>query len=99
MSRVSQGNPLRMKPAVWIAIVFVVLILGAVVLSTPRTQRFRCRICISFKGRRDCRTASAETAMGAQSAAIMNACAQLAGGVTESNQCENTPPESVEWLR
>lgn len=87
-----------MKPAVWIAIVFVGLILGAVVLSTPHTQRFRCRICISYNGRRDCRTASAETEIGAQRTAIMNACAQLAGGVTDSNQCENTPPESVEWL-
>ena len=88
-----------MKPAIWIAIVFVGLILGTVVLSTPRTQPFRCRICMSFKGGRDCRTGSAKTAMDAQRAAIMNACAQLAGGVTESNQCENTPPESIEWLR
>jgi hypothetical protein len=88
-----------MKPAIWIAIVFVGLIIGAVVLSTPRTQPFRCRICMSFKGRRDCRTGSAQTGMEAQRAAIMNACAQLAGGVTESNQCENTPPESIEWLR
>ena len=88
-----------MKPAVWIAIVFVGLILGAVVLSTPRTQRFRCRVCMSFKGGRDCRTDSAQTAMGAESAATMNACAQLAGGVIESNQCEHTPPDLVERLR
>jgi hypothetical protein len=87
-----------MKPAVWVAIVFVGLVLGAVVLSTPRTQPFRCKICVSFNGRRACRTGSAETAAGAQRAAITNACAELAGGVTESNQCENTLPESIEWL-
>ena len=29
--------------------------------------------------------------------AITNACAQLASGVTDSGQCENTPPESVTW--
>jgi hypothetical protein len=87
-----------MKPAVWIAIVFVGLVLGAVVLSTPHTLPFRCRICISFNGRRDCRIGAAQTSMEAQRTAIMNACAQLSGGVTESNQCENTPPDSVEWL-
>ena len=87
-----------MKPAVWIVIVLVVVIVGAVVLSTPRSQPFRCRVCMSFNGRRDCRTGSAQTAMSAQRTAITNACAQLAGGVTESNQCENTQPESVEWL-
>jgi hypothetical protein len=27
----------------------------------------------------------------------LNACAQLASGVTDSGQCENTPPESVTW--
>jgi hypothetical protein len=88
-----------MKPAVWVAIAFVALVIGAVVLSTPRTQAFRCRVCITFKGRRDCRTASASTRQGAQQTATMNACAQLSGGVIESNQCETTPPDSLEWLQ
>jgi hypothetical protein len=88
-----------MKPAVWIAIAFVAVVLGAVVLSTPRKQAYRCRICITFKGRTDCRTASAETRERAQQTAAMNACAQLSGGVIESNQCETTPPDSLEWLQ
>jgi hypothetical protein len=54
---------------------------------------------MAFKGGRDCRTASAETRENALRTAITNACAQLSGGVTESNQCENTPPESVTWLK
>ena len=88
-----------MKPATWIALVFAVLVVGAVALSSFRTQPFHCRVCISFNGGRDCRTASAQTGPEAQRTATTNACAQLASGMTESIHCENTPPESVEWLQ
>ena len=54
---------------------------------------------MAFKGNRDCRTASAETRENALRTAITNACAQLSGGVIESNQYETTPPESVTWLK
>ncbi len=54
---------------------------------------------MSFKGNRDCRTASAATRQEALRTAVTNACAQLSGGVIESNQCENTPPESIDWLK
>ena len=37
-------------------------------------------------------------AQEAQRTAVTNACAQLAGGVIETNQCENTTPDSVNWL-
>ena len=29
--------------------------------------------------------------------ATENACAQISSGVTDSNQCANTPPDSVRW--
>ena len=88
-----------MKPTVWIGIVFAAVVLGAVAFSTFGTQPYRCRVCISFNGRNDCRTASAKTREEAQRAATTTACAQLASGVSESSRCENTPPGSVEWLR
>jgi hypothetical protein len=50
-----------------------------------------------FRGQRDCRTAKAKDRQEALRTAITTACAQLAGGVTDSGQCENTPPESVTW--
>jgi len=87
------------KPTLWIAVLFGAAVVGYVVYSTLQPQPFRCRVCISFKGGRDCRTASAAKREEAQRAATSNACAQLAGGVIETNQCENTPPDSVEWLR
>jgi hypothetical protein len=36
--------------------------------------------------------------MEAQRTATTTACAQIASGVTESNQCENTTPDTVQWL-
>jgi hypothetical protein len=86
------------KKTVWLAIVFCVLVVGYVVFSSISGERFHCQVCIVFKDRRDCRTASARTRENAERTAISNACAQLSGGVTETNQCENTQPESVQWL-
>ena len=87
-----------MKKTVWLAIVFCVLVVGYVVFSSISGERFHCQVCIVFKDRRDCRTASARTRENAERTGISNACAQLSGGVTETNQCENTQPESVQWL-
>jgi len=87
-----------MKKTVWLAVAFVVVVVGFVVISTFQGERVSCRVCIAFNGRRDCRTASATNRMEAQRTATTNACAQLASGVTGSVNCENTAPESVEWL-
>lgn len=87
-----------MKKTVWLAIAFVILVVGYVVSSTFQQPRVRCRVCMSFNGGRDCRTASANTREAAQRTAVSNACAQLSSGVTQTNQCENTEPESVAWL-
>jgi hypothetical protein len=54
---------------------------------------------MAFNGRRDCRTASAETRQIALQTAIENTCALLASGVTESFQCQSTAPESVQLVR
>ena len=86
-----------MKKTAWLAVAFVVVVVAFVVLSTFRQERFRCQVCVSFNGRRDCRTASASTRPEAIRAAVTNACAQLASGVTDSINCENTPPDSVDW--
>jgi hypothetical protein len=86
------------KKTVWLAIVFGVLVVGYVMMSSFSGKRFTCEVCMVFKDRRDCRKASAETRENALRTAVTNACAQLSGGVIESSQCENTPPESVKWL-
>ena len=87
-----------MKRTTWLALLFAALVLGYLVTSSLRRNPFRCQVCITFKGRRDCGTGSAQTEMEARRTATMTACAQISGGVIESNQCENTPPDSLEWL-
>ena len=87
-----------MKKTTWLGIAFGVLVLGYLVMSSFQRQAYRCQVCITFKGRRDCGTAAAQSEMEARRTATMTACAQISGGVIESNQCENTPPDSVQWL-
>jgi len=87
------------KSTVWIGILFLAAVVGYVVFSTFHQDRLRCEACVTFNGRRDCRTASAATREEAERAAITTACAQLASGVTESTRCENTPPDSIRWLQ
>lgn len=86
------------KPTVWLAVLFFAAVLGYLVYSSFHTARFRCEVCITFHGRTDCRTASAETREHAQRTATENACALLAGGVIETGQCEQTRPDSVRWI-
>ncbi len=87
-----------MKPTVWIGIAFAAIVIGAVAFSTFHSQPFRCRVCISYNGQTDCRTASAASRQEAQRSATTAACAHLAGGVSDSIRCENTQPQSIEWL-
>lgn len=87
----------RIKPTVWIGIAFAVVFVAAVAMSTFRSQPYNCRVCITYNGATDCRTASGQTREAAQRTATTTACAQLASGMQESMRCENTPPTSIEW--
>lgn len=87
-----------MKKTTWLAILFAALVLGYLVTSSFKRQAFRCQVCITYKGRRDCGIGAAQSEMEALRTATTTACAQISGGVIEANQCENTPPDSVQWL-
>ena len=86
-----------MKTSVWLGILFVAIVVGFVVYSTVNTGRIRCEVCITFRGRQSCRTASARTRELALRTATENACALISSGVTDSNQCNHTDPDSVRW--
>jgi hypothetical protein len=57
------------KKTTWLGILFVVLVLGYLVVSSFQRQAYRCQICITFKGRRDCGTAAAQSEQDARRAA------------------------------
>jgi len=82
---------------VWLGILFLALVIGFAIYSTTHTDRVRCKVCITYRGQRACRTASARTRDLALRTATENACALLSSGVTDSNQCNNTPPDTVMW--
>ncbi|HLY20100.1 MAG TPA: hypothetical protein VKR61_22890 [Bryobacteraceae bacterium] len=86
-----------MKKSVWFGILFIALVVGFVVYSTLNTGRVRCEVCLTYRGQQSCRTASARTRELALRTATENACALISSGVTDSNQCNNTPPDSVRW--
>lgn len=87
-----------MKKTTLLGVLFAIVVVGYLVISSIRHQAYRCEVCITFKGRRDCGKAGAQTEMDAQRAATSIACAQISGGVIETNQCENTPPDTLQWI-
>ena len=86
-----------MKTSVWLGMIFLAAVIGFAVYSSLHTGRVRCQVCITFQGRQACRTASAATRESALRTATENACAEISSGITDSNQCHNTPPDSVRW--
>jgi hypothetical protein len=86
------------KKTVWLGVAFCAAVLAYLVVSSFRGARVRCRVCITYAGRQDCRTASADTREKALETAIVNACGVLTSGVIESNKCQTTTPDSVDWL-
>ena len=77
-------------------LVFLVLFIGVVVYLSTRIAHHECRVCVTFHGQTLCRTAASGTDKAAMESAVTSACSGLASGMTESIQCENTRPDSVE---
>ena len=90
-----------MKRPVVAGIIFLIVFLAVLVYSTLSLTRNRHRVevCMQFDGRNSCRIASGATESDALRAAVTNACALIASGVTESQQCEHSTPVSVKWLK
>lgn len=86
------------KPVI-AGIVFVVVVLAVLVYSSLHLAKFRVEVCMTFNGRTDCRTASADTEEHALRSATSNACGLIASGVTDSIACEHSQPASVRWLK
>jgi hypothetical protein len=85
------------KVIVLISLAFATAVLVAIVISSFGNAQYRCEVCITFRGRQSCRIARAITKEGALRTATDNACAQISSGVTDSQQCTRTPPDSVTW--
>ncbi len=87
-----------MSKPVLAAIGFGVLVVGALIYSTMGLQQYTVEVCMEFKGRTNCATASGTTEEEAVRTATDTACATISAGMTESIQCSRTPPVSVSPL-
>jgi len=79
------------KAVTWLIVAaFVALLLW----STMASQQVECEICVEFKGRRNCATASAATEGAAAQAAQTTACGTISSGMAESVLCGDVAPVS-----
>ena len=84
-----------MKWTSWVTAVGLGGLIALVVLSSLRIGSVRCELCMEFRGRRACRAVDGNSEEEARAAAITNACALVASGVTDTVACQNTPPTDV----
>ena len=67
-----------------------------VVLMTSGQTTNRCRVCVTYRGRSNCASATGRTAQNAREGAQTTACGTLASGMDESIACGRVPPDSVQ---
>ena len=53
-----------------------------------------CEVCMTYRGREQCRTVSAANEDEALQGAVINACAFISSGVTDSMACQRQEPVS-----
>ena len=79
-----------------LGVVALLAFMGFVVYGSLNVGGVRCEVCITFKGRSQCRTVDGATEEEARMAATTNVCAFLSSGVTDSMACSRTPPTRAE---
>jgi hypothetical protein len=79
----------------WVTAICLAGTIAVVVVSSLTIGSVRCEVCIEFRGRRECRAVDGNDEAEARAAAVTNACALLASGVTDTVACQNTPPTDV----
>jgi hypothetical protein len=77
---------------------FVLGFLALILYSTLGHGKFKVQVCMAFNGQSSCKTASASSEAAAIRTATEGACADIAGGVTDTVKCQNTNPQSMRWL-
>lgn len=85
---------MRRRILVTLSLAAAAALAGAFLWSTLAAQRYECEVCVEFRGKRNCASASASTERGAARAAQATACGTLARGRIDSNLCAETSPLS-----
>ena len=81
-----------MKNTRLLTIVFLVGLVGVLYLLSRSLGQTECRVCMEFRGHRNCAVAAAPTEDQAWDSARRTACGPIASGVRDSFECDRTPP-------
>lgn len=83
-------SPGRRKLLIILAVVgFAALLL----YNTLSSQKVTCEVCVSFKGQRNCATASHSSESEAAQSAQTTACGPITTGMNETIACGRVEPE------
>lgn len=77
-------------------IILVLAFFGYLLWSTLASQRSECHICVAYKGRQNCATASAASKAEATRNAQTTACGILVSGMNDAIACGNSTPITAE---
>lgn len=84
-----------MTKAAVIGGLFGVIIIGLLVYLSMGLSQHTCEVCVTFKGRTQCRAASGANQKTAVQTAHDNACAFLVASKTDGFLCAQTQPTRV----
>lgn len=79
-----------------LTLLFIMIAGGVLSYKMLNLAQVECGLCVEFKGNRKCTTALGATDQEALDEAHRNACALLAGGVTEVLACQRVERLSVQ---
>lgn len=85
-----------MKRSTWLTIAAVAAVVAAFFYMTAAKATEECTVCMDFRGRSNCATASAPTREQAREGAQTTACGPITSGMDETIACDNTPPKTVQ---
>jgi len=86
-----------MSKVTLVSIGMFLAVMALIVYSTLGLAQYSCEVCMTYQGRTNCSKASGTTPEEAQRTATDTACAPISGGMTDSIECSNTPPDKVDW--
>jgi len=80
-----------MSKAAVIGGLFGIVVLGAIFYLSIAFDQYTCEVCVTFKGRTQCRTASGADERTTMMTAHDNACAFLIANKTDGFLCNQAP--------
>lgn len=90
------GDAARRRTRVALLLGGTTLFAALVIYRSLGVASYRCEVCVSFRGQQACRSVEGASKEEAQSAAVGNACALLAAGMTDTIACERTVPTRID---